>query len=61
MTILLEARGFLFSTKVSLFGTIMSFLWLELILDRPVDAAIAFTVGGEVNGSVESGNWFCFG
>ena len=43
-------------TKVSLFGTIMSFLWLELILDRPVDAAIAFTVGGEKL-NVERGKW----
>ncbi|CAK9086603.1 unnamed protein product [Durusdinium trenchii] len=31
-------------SSVSLFGTIISFLWLELVLDKPVDAAIAFTV-----------------
>ncbi|CAJ1389552.1 unnamed protein product [Effrenium voratum] len=31
-------------STVSLFATIVSFLWLELVLDRPVDAAIAFTV-----------------
>lgn len=37
------AMNFLGST-VSLFGTIASFVWLELVLDRPVDAAIAFTV-----------------
>ena len=33
-----------FLAEVSLFGTIASFVWLELVLDRPVDAAIAFTV-----------------
>lgn len=35
----------------------MSFLWLELILDRPVDAAIAFTVGVNSMGAwkVETG------
>ena len=31
----------------------MSFVWLELVLDRPVDAAIAFTVG--VNSMGETG------
>eukprot|EP00439_Symbiodinium_sp_Y106_P024278 s3358_g2.t4 len=36
-------NNFLGST-VSLFGTIAAFVWLELVLDRPVDAAIAFTV-----------------
>ena len=30
-------------SSVSLFGSIVSFVWLELVLDRPVDAAIAFT------------------
>ena len=46
-------------TKVSLFGTIMSFVWLELILDRPVDAAIAFTVG--VNSMGDMGFLFWVG
>jgi hypothetical protein len=40
----LEVSSFSSQLEVSLFGTIASFVWLELVLDRPVDAAIAFTV-----------------
>jgi len=36
-------NNFLASTT-SLFGTIAAFSWLELVLDRPIDPAIAFTV-----------------
>ncbi len=49
-----------FLTKVSLFGTIMSFVWLELVLDRPVDAAIAFTVGELNGGNKKGGKWKLF-